>query len=117
MDYPSTLKNPFVSKNKYTYFYNTKKKIKDESSIYNLDKGDVYMKINPDDRRDNVDRIQSNIDNTIENIHLADEMIEKVSDPKEKKDLKEKNCRREKAVEGFKSEIKDEALAKKNNYK
>ena len=36
----------------------------------------------PDDRRDNVDRIQFNIDNTIKNYRLAEEMISKTDDEK-----------------------------------
>ena len=35
------------------------------------------MKPNPDDRRDNVEKLQVNISNTIENMHRAEEMIEK----------------------------------------
>ena len=35
------------------------------------------MKNKPDDRRDNVDKIQKNIDMTIHNMELADELIEK----------------------------------------
>lgn len=75
------------------------------------------MRNKPDDRRDNVDKIQENIDNTTENIRLSNEMIDKANSCKEKKDLKEKNCRREKSLKGLKSEIKDEACARKRNYK
>ena len=35
------------------------------------------MRNKPDDRRDNVDKIQYNIDKTIENCHRANEMIAK----------------------------------------
>ena len=35
------------------------------------------MKNKPDDRRDNVDKIQYNITKTIQNCELADEMIAK----------------------------------------
>lgn len=75
------------------------------------------MKNKPDDRRDNVDRIQHNISNTIENIELADEMIEKTDDEKMKRTLIEKNERREDALGAMRSEIRDEALDKKNGYK
>lgn len=71
----------------------------------------------PDDRRDNVDRIQENIDNTVQNIRLTNEMIDRTDNEKEQEDLKEKNCRRKEALNGFKSEIKDEAAAKKGSYK
>lgn len=75
------------------------------------------MKNKPDDRRDNVDRIQRNIDSTIQNIRLADEMIEVTDDEKTKRDLSAKNQRREQALNGMKKEIKDEAIAKQNRYK
>lgn len=48
------------------------------------------MKNKPDDRRDNVDKIQYNIDKTIENCHRANEMIAKTSDEKMKETLEEK---------------------------
>ena len=67
------------------------------------------MKRNPDNREDNVEHIQNNIDATIRNIHLADEMIEKTSDEKMKEELSEKNKRREMALHGMGREIKDEA--------
>ncbi|NBJ16610.1 MAG: small acid-soluble spore protein Tlp [Dehalobacter sp. 4CP] len=75
------------------------------------------MKHNPDDRRDNADRIQKNINHTIQNMELADEMIAKTDDPKSKKDLKEKNDRRRDALNGMRVEIRDEALDKKREYK
>lgn len=72
------------------------------------------MKNNPDDRRDNVARIQKNIDRTIQNMEMADEVISKTSDPKAKKDLQEKNQRRGQALDGMRHEIKDEANYQKN---
>lgn len=75
------------------------------------------MKNKPDDRRDNVDRIQHNISNTIENIHSADEMIEETDDENTKKALSEKNQRRESALDSMREEIKDEAMDKQNGYK
>jgi small acid-soluble spore protein (thioredoxin-like protein) len=67
----------------------------------------------PDDRSDNVERIQKSINFTIKNMELADEMIEKTDDPKARNDLKAKNNRREGALDGFRSEIKDEAKNQK----
>ena len=75
------------------------------------------MKPNPDDRRDNVEKLQVNISNTIENMHRDEEMIEKTSDEKMKETLKEKNKRREKTLEGLRSEIREEALARERGYK
>lgn len=75
------------------------------------------MKPNPDNRADNVEKIQHNISDVIENMHRADEMIEKTPDEKMKETLKEKNKRRDEALEGLRSEIKDEALARDGEYK
>lgn len=75
------------------------------------------MKNKPDDRRNNVNRIQDNISNTIENFHLANEAIEESDDEKYKKTLEAKNDRRQDAIDGMKSEMKDESIAKKNGYR
>lgn len=75
------------------------------------------MKTNPDNRRDNVERIQGNIDHTIKNMRKADEMIEETSDGTMKKDLQKKNDRRDEALKGMRSEIRDEASARKNGYR
>lgn len=75
------------------------------------------MKSKPDDRTNNAARIQHNISNTIENIHRADEMIEETSDDNMRRTLEEKNKRREEALKGMKSEMKDETIARENGYK
>jgi len=75
------------------------------------------MRNKPDDRRDNVDRIQYNIDKTIQNCELADEMIAETSDQNMKQTLEEKNNRRESALKNMKEEIKDEAIDKENGYR
>lgn len=75
------------------------------------------MKHNQDDRRDNVDKIQCNISNTIQNIHLSEEMIEKTDDEKNREELIEKNERREEALNSMREEIKEEAIDKKNGYR
>lgn len=69
-------------------------------------------KPNPDDRSDNVERIQQNINHTIQNIEMAEEAIEKTPDRNAKKDLTEKNERRRDALDGMRREIKDEAGAR-----
>ena len=76
------------------------------------------MKNKPDDRSDNVQKIQQNIDNVLENINLANEMIDRTNDPKTVENLEERNERREKALNGLRKEIKDEAIANeiKSNY-
>lgn len=75
------------------------------------------MKTNPDNRKDNVKKIQKNIDMTIHNMEMADEMIGITDDPKTKEALKAKNQRREEALNGMRKEIKDEADAREKGYK
>lgn len=75
------------------------------------------MKPNPDDRKDNVKKIQHNINHTIKNMELADEMISKTDDPKTKSALEQKNDRRRAALEGLRHEIRDEAKAEEKGYK
>jgi small acid-soluble spore protein (thioredoxin-like protein) len=74
------------------------------------------MKHNPDDRRDNVERIQFNIDHTIQNIDLAEEIIAKTDDPKTKQALQQKNERREEALDSMRVEIRDEATDREQGY-
>ena len=71
----------------------------------------------PDDRTDNVDKIQFNIDNTIENYRRAQEVIDGTENEQMKEDLIAKNERRLESLEGMKDEIKDEAIDKKKGYK
>jgi len=74
------------------------------------------MKSKPDNREDNVDKIQYNIDKTIQNYELADELIDKTDDEKTKNTMIEKNKRREEALSSMREEIKDEATDKKKGY-
>jgi len=63
----------------------------------------------PDDRSDNVKKLQAMTRNTIENWHEAQETM---SNPdlsqQQKAAIRAKNRRRERAVEAFRSEIRDE---------
>ena len=70
----------------------------------------------PDDRSDNVEKIQFSINNTIQNMELAEEMISKSDDDKIVHDLEAKNERRRAALKGFREEIRDEALDRKNKH-
>ena len=72
---------------------------------------------NPDNRDDNVDRIQRNIDMTIHNMEAAEEMIAETPDKKMKKTLSEKNDRRRQALDGMREEIKDEANTRNKRHK
>lgn len=67
------------------------------------------MKKNPDDRRDNVERIQKHIDDTVRNMRETDNMIRATANDKTRKELSEKNNRREEALNSMRHEIKDEA--------
>ena len=69
------------------------------------------MKVNPDNRKDNLEKIQKNLDMTIYNMELANEMVGKTDNPKTKEELSAKNKRREQALNGMRKEIKDEADA------
>lgn len=67
----------------------------------------------PDDRSDNVEKLQDMMKNTKENMEAAEEMMAYV-DENERKVLKQKNARREESISGFREEILDEAAARKN---
>ncbi len=71
----------------------------------------------PDNRKDNVERIQKNIDMTIHNIEAAEDMIAWTSDEKSKQDLQSKNERRRQALDGMRKEIKDEAFDREKGYR
>lgn len=75
------------------------------------------MKHNPDDRRDNVEKIQQNIDNTVENIRITEDRMALTDDPQSKQVLKQKNERRADALDSMKNEIKDEAKDRRRGYK
>lgn len=63
----------------------------------------------PDDRRDNVKKIQKHIDNTVKNMEMAEDMMRLTDDEQTYDELKAKNERRAKALDAMRSEIKDEA--------
>ena len=73
------------------------------------------MNAKQDDRSDNVERIQENIDNIIKNINLANEVITKSDNPEEIENMKQRNERRQEALDGMRHEIKEEAMANKNS--
>ena len=67
------------------------------------------MKQNPDDRRDNLRKIQKNINHTIDNMEAAEEMTGKTDDEKTTNELRAKNERRRQALGSLRQEAKDEA--------
>ncbi|MBL6010559.1 small acid-soluble spore protein Tlp [Bacillus halotolerans] len=75
-----------------------------------------YQQPNPDDRSDNVEKLQDMVQNTIENIEEAEESMEFASG-EDKQHIKEKNARREESIEAFRNEIQDESEARENGYR
>jgi len=71
----------------------------------------------PDDRRDNVDKIKNNIDNTISNYRETEKVIDCIDDEKQKDELLKKNMRRDISIQSLRKEIREEAIDKKNGYK
>ncbi|EME75664.1 small acid-soluble spore protein Tlp [Bacillus sonorensis] len=73
------------------------------------------MKHNPDDRSDNVEKLQDMVQNTIENIEESEEQLSFASN-EEQRQIREKNERRNESIEAMRSEIQDEAQARKQGY-
>ena len=71
----------------------------------------------PDDRRDNVDKLQFAIDHTISSHRESKNIISSTEDQKLKSELEKKNQRRENAIDSMRDEIRDEAIAKENDYR
>ncbi|CAM5789686.1 MULTISPECIES: small acid-soluble spore protein Tlp [Brevibacillus] len=66
----------------------------------------------PDNRSDNVEKLQEMIQNSMENMRETCDYLNAHGDEisaEEKANLQQKNERREESIEGFRSEIKDEA--------
>ncbi|MBM7572136.1 small acid-soluble spore protein Tlp [Aquibacillus albus] len=66
-----------------------------------------YQKPNPDNREDNVDKLQEKVQNTIENIEEAHETM-RFASGEEKQKIEAKNHRREESIQSMREEIKDE---------
>ena len=69
----------------------------------------------PDDRSDNVEKLQDMVQNTIENIEQAHETMQ-FADGEERARIEAKNARREESIQAMRNEIKDEAAARENGY-
>ncbi|AGK53885.1 small acid-soluble spore protein Tlp [Bacillus sp. 1NLA3E] len=67
----------------------------------------------PDDRSDNVEKLQEMIVNTIENMDEAEETLEFAS-PEAKAQVEAKNERRRASIDAMRAEVKDEARAQRN---
>ena len=73
-------------------------------------------KPNPDDRSNNVERLQTAIENTRENIREANETLEFSSSEADNAAIQAKNERRLNSISGMEAEIEDEKQARKNGY-
>ncbi|OZM56359.1 small acid-soluble spore protein Tlp [Lottiidibacillus patelloidae] len=72
----------------------------------------------PDDRSDNVEKIQDMIEHTIENMEQAEDTLRNPEidmSEHERQQIEEKNDRRREALDGFRSEVKDEANYNRQN--
>lgn len=69
----------------------------------------------PDDRSDNVEKLQDMVQNTIGNIEAAEETMV-FAEGKEQAAIKAKNERRKESIASMRSEMEDEAAARKNGY-
>jgi small acid-soluble spore protein (thioredoxin-like protein) len=66
----------------------------------------------PDNRADNVEHLQQSIQNTEHNLHEAEDYLNEFSSEissREREQIEEKNERRKRSMEAFRSEVKDEA--------
>jgi small acid-soluble spore protein (thioredoxin-like protein) len=63
----------------------------------------------PDDRSDNVDKLQSMIHNTIENMDEAEETLQFTDSEEQRQQIEDKNQRRRESLDAMRSEVKDEA--------
>ncbi|MDR7236710.1 small acid-soluble spore protein Tlp [Neobacillus drentensis] len=66
-------------------------------------------KPNPDDRSDNVEKLQAMIQNTENNIEAAEESLALTDSDTQRQQIEAKNERRRESVDSFRSEIHDEA--------
>jgi small acid-soluble spore protein (thioredoxin-like protein) len=66
-------------------------------------------KPNPDDRSDNVEKLQAMIQNTENNIEAAEESLALADSETQRQQIEAKNERRRESIDSFRSEIKDEA--------
>lgn len=69
----------------------------------------------PDDRSDNVEKLNKMEKNTIENMEAAEEAMAFI-DGNEREAVRQKNERRKESLQGFRKEILDEAEARKSGY-
>jgi small acid-soluble spore protein (thioredoxin-like protein) len=65
----------------------------------------------PDDRSDNVEKLQSMIHDTIENMEEAEESLTLTDSEEQRQQIESKNQRRRESLDSMRSEVRDEATA------
>jgi small acid-soluble spore protein (thioredoxin-like protein) len=70
----------------------------------------------PDDRSDNVEKLQDMVQNTIENIEESHESLAFLSG-QDREAVLDKNKRREESIHAMREEIKDEVRHRENGFK
>ncbi|MFB5761653.1 small acid-soluble spore protein Tlp [Paenibacillus medicaginis] len=71
----------------------------------------------PDNRADNVEKLQDTVQDTIENFREAEDYLDEHADEistAERNTIEEKNDRRKTSIRGMREEIKDEAGHQRN---
>lgn len=69
----------------------------------------------PDNRNNNVERLEQMVNNTIENLEEAHKTLQNTDMKKEEREaIEAKNERREESIQNFKAEIDDEMAAREN---
>ncbi len=69
----------------------------------------------PDDRSDNVEKLQEMIENTIVNMEEAEESMAFTDSDEQRQQIEAKNERRRESLESFRSEVRDEARAARDS--
>jgi small acid-soluble spore protein (thioredoxin-like protein) len=69
---------------------------------------------NPDDRSDNVEKLQSMVFHTIQNMERAEESMANTDSQEQMQAIEAKNDRRRESIDAFRSELKDEAAYQRN---
>ena len=71
----------------------------------------------PDDRSNNVERLQAMVENTLENMNEAEETMRFTENEEERQRIASKNDRRKESIDAMRAEMKDESAARENGYK
>jgi small acid-soluble spore protein (thioredoxin-like protein) len=71
---------------------------------------------NPDNRKNNVERLHDMIENTQAKVEEADRIMQMSDSEEEISRLREKNAHREVSITAMQQEMEDEAKARENGY-